>query len=686
MFGILERLGALPDLVLGEIFEQLPVVYATVLARSQDVYVRQAAGLRQWRRVHVGVKSEQIDCSNRYTLTYNEFNEMVDMNSAPPFPVHSLCYATNDGENDPLFMTPAWRAYISAHAKTITLCLCVSRAQAQCWESVVPHLGSIRLTDLRLCAPGGLNAARPLFDDVALPNTLHTLHVEVYSTAENELSGLVIPSSVRCLRLVTFNGIHPALLPALPPRLRSLSFNWTEGADMSEHMGLFPRSLLQLDMVVHRKYPLVRQAALEHCPCLRHNMVVYQNMAALNGFRGLWLVADNGAQLNLDELVDYSQIQLPQCVRLLRWLYGPERPLERLVPLSNIQHWFAQLDKLWLVRPRRFAEVQFPATLDVEVVYSGGVVAPETWVIPRLSLLLLMITGNEELGPLGSAQLLRQLILDIEESSAPVTIPAPPRLKKAVVRLWRNAVFPDLSRFASVTRLSLMCGTHTALFHTTHLPPNLRTLQLTGELLTSSFVLKRGGPLLQPMDFSHLRCLETLEIGSLYSLRLGSLKLPDCLVSLECLEIADLSLRGAVFPPRLQQLTMHKCGLTNPWSVSNWRLLRSLLSPVIYPDSLCSLRICHNGGLIPPHPGFVYPPHLRHVDVSGCMIEDLSPFRFPNSLLLLDVSGNRFPIPERFPWPPLSWLRVSSHENSSVLTPEEYKLLRRQIPGVRISS
>lgn len=682
-FDIVASLLTLPDLVVATVLEFLPVSLVVALGHSANGLLRALAQAQQWRWVCVGGHR----LSGYHVVSHHEFNQMVRTNAPPPGRIRNLRYCMTSTETNPLFMTPAWRRYLADHAETISLFLGVRDGHP--WQRAAPRIAELNLVELRLLVPCGDAMATPL-TSMEFPNTLKRLHLGVCCWEDEVLHGVVVPLSVVHFEIDTDRGLSPTRLPLLPQGLRKLRFRVEDGADMTPHVGVLPRSLEQLDLDVTTHPPRVLVEAMRRfSPGLRHNMVMFAGGVDDNRVPGLVRVNSTMFSVDLTTPGNYSQVMLPPGSLLRVYDRALARHLRPPVSFLSISHWFSSLKVLVLMFPFSLRGAEIPLSVDVMVHAVGCGLAPEVWDIPRITCL---VTGPFMLDTpsprLARMLCLTTLSLTLGKLQERVRVPAPPNLEYLRISLLKGAFIPDLRSFVTVQTLELE-GLPLALqFEPELVPPNITSMLLD---VSHQMVIPpppKYDPFMRPVHLRHLERLETLSLVDMPRVYLGNMEFPESLTLLKCHGVHDLRLDRVAFPPRLETLKMEKCGLVNPWTAGPRNWVRKMRRPVVvYPDSLSSLILNGNTGMQPPPPQFVYPPQLSYLSLRECGILDIAQFRFPEILCRLDLDGNNFPIPEEYEWPLVPSLVVKRKRdwNSPSLSQQEFELLQRKIPGVHIN-
>lgn len=626
-------------------YQRLVVLVAGVLIACACVsFASDAYSLAAlWRLVRVGFSTgERFGWANHRhhrEISPAQFSAMVREGASPPYRIHRLFYSTMQHEEDLLFMTPEWRAWVERHVESLELEIDIMHTDDQSWLKAAPHLGELRLASLRVFTQGWTTGnVRPLFEGVVFPKTLQVLDIEVGTWEEEHLDGLAIPASVLHLKLAISTDVHPGRLPALPPRLQTLEVVVADGFDVSEFVPSLPGSLRQLRLETEHRPALISSGAVERLsPQLRHNMLVYQEGTRSAGLPGLkWAPElENLLEVDLRVAGDYSGVVLPAGLRL-RVFNSDETGDDTAVMFRDLAHWFPQLLELELHFPLALGGTKIPPALDVKV-HSKRVLPPEVWTIPRVVLLLMWPTAANQAGSrLGQLRFVQSLELTLDASLGAVKLAAPPGVSALRVNLMDGASFPELLGFASVEKVTVEIESSSFELDPLFLPLRLVRLELKSSTGGVGGAQRKNHPLSQPVDLHHLGRLRFLKLLDLPRVHLGGFLFPDGLRTLKCVWMDSLLLDGVRFPPKLRRLHMEWSGLVDPWMAHDAAL--STQVPVAYPLSLRSLELRGNYGLVPPPAEFVFPPRLRHLGVTECGIDDISRYQFP-AVEHLDVSG-----------------------------------------------
>lgn len=700
MFDILEELHTLPDLVTDTVLLFLPLAFIKLLTHSTRPELCRLARRREWRRICVGIfyeDSVNIDeifdyeyyqfthgryyddpYSSHHPITHHEFNEMVQTGTPPPFHIHRLQYSTWSALTDLLFMTPAWRAYVTTHVDSLALEIHDGDNSSARLASALPYLNELNVVDI--CFTNKSVSGTELHvDDLILPRCLTALSLFNNDWTEEDLQALVIPPSVVHLELEVLQPIHPTQLPVLPPRLQVLKTKVPEHLDVSDCVHVFPPCLQELGLDVDNHPPMISASALQHfSPLLKHSLMVYHDGASLLDFPGVRLRNQVYLGIDLNRPGDYASLVSLPCRRVeaYRGMTGDQT---QQVTLPQLAHLFPQLEQLDILSDISLQNVLFPPTLGVEAFLSDSL-PPEALCAHRITRLCTdMSISPRRLRLLGQLTHLTSLHLDLSDRQKHATITSPPNLRRLMVVLSETCDLPNFWLFKLVQQFKIKYHTPKLKFNPKLLPPNIWLLQLQVDVLVAHRAnLSKHQPFTQRISLRHLQHLTHLEFCGISRLHLGKVVFPSSLVAVECLSASHIRLDGVRFPDRLQRLTMSDCCLKNPWTTGGRR-------PVVYPESLRVLDVSGNHGITPPPPEFLFPLRLHHLNLNDCAIADVSLFRFPQSLRCLDVDQNDFVIPENHAWPPLQQLKIKQWMDDGLLTQPEYQRLRSQIPGVRIN-
>lgn len=681
---ILAALHTLPDLVISTVFDFLPVSLVIPFCSSANAEFRELALRQEWRWIQVGTipgyNTDDLSQRLYYEVSNIEFYKMVRDWVPPPYPMRCLRYSTTSALDDPLFMTPEWCEYVAEYAKAVMLAIDIKGGNDPHYWRVLPLLGQLNLVHLRFAATGSdTELARSQVASITLPPTLRRLEFVGLAWLAVNLRPLSIPLSVRHLVIESAEGIHPVHLPRLPLELHTLRFGAPRGINLTPFVDLFPEGLqlLQVDMV--SLFPVMCSTALARRPLLKHNLLVYQEGCERIVIPELKLRQGRKCLVvDVSRYADYPSVVVPFGLELLVCNRGETQ--ECPVSLSSISHWFPQLSKVHLRLPLLLDGVLFPPTLEVTV-QTTETVPDAVWCIPRMTLL--------ELGPLAAHSVPQQLAQALSLHLLSITlcgrlgerIPAPPNVKSLSIKLQQGAALPDLRGFAAATETWIEGESSECVFDPGHLPPNTTHLSIKGNMTSGAYLR-----LVRSMHFEHLACLETLLLDSRLHVDLDAYVLPTTLDTLKLSRVATVGLSGVLELCGLRELHLADCGIKNPWAVGQSWLPWRAPAPVVYPSSLFYLSISGCRDMAPPPPEFVFPP-LQYLAMRDCGITDITAYHLPDTLGLLDVDGNDFPIPVDYAWPPLTWLEIkNTMEHGAPLTPQEHELLRQQIPGVRVNA
>lgn len=672
-FDILGELHALPDLVIARVFDRLTLAFVSPLERSAYPELRDLARRRRWLKVRVG-GNDYKSRSWEYPLSAYEFAEMAREGVPPPYYIQRLDYDGWCAALDPLFMTPVWRAYVTAHVKSTAFAFDIGYCREQ-WEGTAPHLEELRVTSLLLgWGCGGSELAMQLLMNTRYPSTLRRLEISLGDLDDVSLSSLVLPSLVIHLEITSDEGIHLELLPPLPPCLQLLLLWVEDDYDASAFVPNFPKTLQCLSLSTWRRPAIVSVPSIAGMPHLNHNMLVYQpNGSKLSGVtRGPW---NHAVEVDLSITADYSGVILPSGSRLL---VTPGEGTQ--ANLRQVAHWLPHIRALDLTLPLDLNGVEIPL---VETnVRTTHRFLDQVWGIPRVTLLHISQVATS-LPLLAFMHCLCRLEIMVEASSETVVIPPPPNLSIMEVRLGKGAALPDLRQFRSVTSFRVSQSSLVVLLDPRCFPPNIHQLQVSSNHYTSRKAMRKMEMEFVPMDLHHLEQLHTVEFSGVARLHLGMMLFPSALHTLRCARNSALVLDSVVFPPALVVLEMVESFVSNPWTAHT---PEGTTSPVVYPDSLRVLDLSGNKEITPPPHPFPFPRLLHTLRFGRCAIRDLSPYRFPATLGWLDLHGNKCLLPENYLWPQVArlWIKESAWP-LDLLTQDEYDLLRIQIPGVRIN-
>lgn len=697
-FRILESLDTLPDLVLATVFDFLPVAHVLPITRSTNPEFRELALRRQWCAVHVSSAPADRHGSRSsrmfYRISKKTFSAMVLLGTPPPCRIHRLVYSAWGAADDREFMTPRWRAYVSAHANSVGFEFVIRNGHDSHWSEAAPHLHGFNLVELLLRIPdGNRNQQLPLFVGVTFPNSLTKVQIEfgMRITTVPENSGF--PSLLRHLEVIS-EGIHPGLFPTLPPNIKVLKLSADAGLDVSEVVGLLPQGLEVLafeppisSLPTGGPPARISSTAIQRfSPALQHNMMVYHNTAA--PLEAIPIsVLGSAATVNLGlGGQDYSGTVLPSC-HLLEVYDDPG--LGRLsahLSLLLLNHWLPQLRVLRLKFPISLQGAEIPSTVAVEVVGKERHIPLQVWDLPRIVLLdMEPVMAGSVVSRLEQMECLTTLLLTWESPLNKIKLSAPPNVSLITLQLYRGATLPNLVLFVLVKRLVLLYRTSDCRFDASVLPVNLQQLKVRASH-THGELLPKKDPFRQPIGLGHLALLRHLELQNMPRVHLSQLEFPAGLRVLKLRNMFEMRLDGVRFPATLQHLQMSNCGLSNPWSTrARWAPQWIKNTLVAYPAGLHHLDLSSNDGMTPPPRDFVFPPRLYHLCLSGCGITNITKFRLPPTLGLLDMDLNGFPIPESYRWPQVSRITVRKSFPTPPLNRTEYGYLKRSIPGAHIN-
>lgn len=627
-------------------------------------------------------------------ISNHDFSFMVQHGIPPPQRIDHLCYTTLRAGDDPLFMSWQWREYVSTHVDSVAMDFLVHGVDMMWtggpfWPKAAPHLRTLNLDGLLcdvLVLIGGYLA--PGTAPFSLPQTLKTLIIHQGLTMLADISTLRIPSSVERISMHLISNLPLSKLPVFPKGLRSLELagvyvesklsagrRETEELDVSELMGIFPSSLEELQILggMYGRPAMISAAASQQLsPQLKHNMFVYNDGISKLEFGGVARAGDwETVVVDLSKQADYSGIRMPEGVPL-QVMYGHKRPEDVVpVPLQELNHWFPRLESLELRFPRSMEGVRIPPS--VEVVASCldiSTAPPELWEVPRIVSLSLGVVDGPVPALLGEMEFLKHLGFIVQEGEE-VEVPAPPNLESLKVKV-DGAEWPDLRLFESVVELEVVVVLMDDAPNLAHLPPNLRSLRLVMQP-----GLDRAVPS-HPIDLRHLVHLEFLQMRMGYGFDHSTVVYPDNLRKLELHSLEDWNMGEVQLPANLEHLTMSGM-LSNPWMVcgDGW-LHGGPCRPMGYPASLSYLGFVGCTGLVPPPRDFVFPPRLESLVLRTCGISDITPFRFPSFLRLLDLLGNHFVVPDWYVWPRVLQLTIRDPKvGDSLFVAEDRALIQK---------
>lgn len=712
----MDHVWELPGLAISTVLHFLPAAHAVMLVHSANAELLELALRRQWRQVAVG-DTEELFCREnefRYShwVTFAEFSRMVKGGIAPPYRIHCLYYCAMEHGDDPLYMSAEWRQYVTDHCLEMTLDARVDSEDALAWTQAAPHFRSLPISGLWLSLLSEGAWAQPMISESTLPHALRLLRLELrYSTVS--VADLVVPQSVRHLSVSVFDTIHPTLLPALPPRLQTIEFSAPSGLDMSEFADVFPHTLTVFKTLPQMAPIVISSGAVQRfSPTLEHDMVVYTGdwPGALEGLtigsiepseinnpgdiEGFSFDKQEGLRLDLSVSANYSDIALPSTPLLRVFCSGG--PENARVDLANVSHWLSRVKKLRLSLLLPIAGVVFPPEVEVEVSVAGCDVPPEVWAIPRVTVLgVFSVAQVDTLARLGQMEHLKKLHLTLNPSTAREDFPVLSLLEVLSLHLEEGAACPDIRQCQRLECFMVRCGSLGCLLRPEHLPPSLVMLMLIGhEPMWGDIDPEMYS--WQSVRFGHLERLININFWSFRRLALGKFGFPENLVSIQCGFCQQLDLEGVAFPPRLQDVEFNGCGTTDPWTTGSWLMPRWVprwmpqwlqRGRVKYPDSLANLLICLARGMVAPPLDFCFPPNLTGLQLAHCGITDITLFRLPASLRMLDMRWNNFHIAEDYEWPRLQVMcinRLVADGSVMQIDHDERELLRRKIPGVVI--
>lgn len=288
MFDILEQLHTLPGAVLANVLYFLPSAFVGALACSSHAGLVEVATCRRWREVSIsmfglGALSRSVE---RYAFHINlhEFTTMLSRGTPPPRRIHRVFYsAPTEPDDDLLFMTPAWRMYVAAHTDNICLKFSDYGGDTTAWEVAAPFFNELNVVGLSMYMQHTYGMALRAVLWTTLPRNLHLLDVVLGDVDGADVSRIVVPDSVVRLQLRVSGGIHPTALPLLPPELRVFEYLAPDGIDMSEYVGVFPRTLERLKVVTSEIPAVIELNAVGLFPqLLQHNMFVYSRRCQFN--------------------------------------------------------------------------------------------------------------------------------------------------------------------------------------------------------------------------------------------------------------------------------------------------------------------------------------------------------------------------------------------------------------------
>lgn len=672
-FYIVEELRTLPNIVLATVVEFLPAAFVRAITRSSDPELLEIAEYQQWRWVAVtgyGVGGvDDIIKRFSHVLTHQAFSEMVQEGTPPPRSIRHLFYAAPEqAGDDALYMTPEWCEYVATNVESMGLGFYAGDTNLL-WDGVVTNFGRLNIVDIRMdtrTLDHAMWRAEP--QAVGFPLTLKLLVVDTGGMYAEDLQWIALPESLQLLEITSSYSIHPSSLPELPVGLKSLVFTAPNGMDVSEVADVFPGGLEKL--VFHtRSEPAVvsLEAAKKLPPGVLHNALVYLG-SAMPKVRGLNVLFGGVAVVDLAVEAEYSEVVLPPNHELVVKCGLRGDMADAKVGLGNISHWFPQLRKLTLkvttlllnagVPPGLVVEadgVRFIyRRLDPEDAFDGsGASSDPAW----------------EWGDPESSSLVAALAMPKNEPFAGFS----PEYELTSPVLRNDRLLQGYRFFDLVTELELLSVLLGIEFHLKYLPPNLVRLRVETHHFRDMGLCLLEDCSRENWNLTHLLLLKTLELFRLGGVCLGAIRFPDSVLEIRCRTCTHLDIEGMTLPPRLEHLEFNRCWLPDPWTTGLGKV-------AVYPESLQLLFLTNNRPLVPPPPGFAFPPGLVEMRVDHCDISDITHFRFPSSLERLDVRSNAFPIPPDYEWPRLRELVIDSH------TPQpEQDLLERQIRGVRLS-
>lgn len=699
-FDILDQLRTLPYLAIANVFSRLPVTYAFFLERCAHAEFREHAGYRKWQRVCVGSRDRwqggdscgygliakdgciRDDTRRDYfQLTPHEFFTMVMGETPPPFRIQRLLYVTNS-KRDLLFMTSIWWEYVATHVRAVELDTDLSDLDFRALPVVLRHLDQINIVGMRLtsnCVALSLLWTR--LEGKMLPTILQLLTIDTNSHLPSP-DLFVIPDSVAHLDF-SFSTTTPFRnIPKLPPRLKTFRCRGPSVGDITSDIDCFPALLEMLEFCGGHRPAYISQAGLlRFSKQLRHNLFVYDEGGEFDPNAVCVNHHLKRIDLNFSSEMRIMHTVPPAGYRLkIHGSLDPNTQPSLMTPWA-LSRWFRRADSLELVHPLPWRQLRIPSRLEVAVEATTATITPDMWDIPRITLLTLKVTENSGRLQLDQLKFLKELRLTLNGQIEEVLLPAPPNIEKMSLYLTNSSAFPNILRFDSLRTLEVFMTLKMHWILPSYLPPNLVRLKLAGALKREPD--REGTP--ETINLSTLVHLQTLELSMFRNLDMAALDLPDSLRILTCYFIQPLLLENASFPPQLEILALRNCRITNPWlsGKQGWFLSKQPV-PIAYPDSLHTLDLRNNAGLVPPPADYVFPPHLRHMDVSDCKITDVSGFRFPASLRHLDMSYNDVPAPEACDWPPLQLLTWKTNPSQQSAAQKWYNRLQKALPSTRI--
>lgn len=695
VFDILDHLGELPKPVVFQVFEGVRLQFCTPILRSANPVFREAAVRLRWRKVFVGAS----DREDFLCISPAEFGEMVRSGAAPPYPIHAFFYATDAEEEDPLFMTDEWRAYIKKHTKVVLFEFDVLERKDAYWLKSVPHLAELSTQVLRLGQSGALRLLdTPVFCGPVLPEGLTRLDLVFTDCPVSSLRDLAVPHSVTDLGLQFRGTVTAAHLPELPPALVKFKASAEPGSDVTEIVRLLPASLKQLTFLTAGINAIVSAATLLRFPeLLRHNLVSYLLDGTTRAdFAGLWRGNSGVLVVDVGVAADYSCISIPPDSRLV--LAHTRRGAQTVLQLAAINHWFANCSSVDLKVEMDMQGVEIPETVSVSLTYKSAV-DPAALCIPRVTALKMgPVPARALREELAQMRHLKKLDLRLGKGQQRPVFPALSQLRELVLHSSSSGVH-DLRALGLLRKLSVTALEPGDQFPARLLPKTITFLSVQliwtnqwerEDILTATgpttgrierFADMQQGDVAM-VDLSSLSRLEMLVVKDYEVFSFDHVTFPASLRIFQGLRIHNVFAEGRCFPPRLRALLLTACGFWNPWAVRNPAGGEELV-PVAYPESLVELQLSRVG-VRPPPPFFVFPPNLKRLVMVGDSITDLTPYRFPESLRMLNLDDNHFRIPENFSWPPLRTLQIglSFMPGATNLSREDCDRIFEQLPDV----
>lgn len=677
MLDLLAFLQSLPDIAFLTVFGFLSWECHWKMDCRRRSELRVTA-LDSLSRLSVGFNSlrehpEGVSDRGYYEIPTSRFHELVKYGILPSN-LRALNYHTRFPQDDPLYMTKQWREYVKHHFESFNLACFVS-SDRRWLTKALPHLTELRVNTLWIVVSGHRKDTMTQIALTEYPPCMEKLIVELITTSDDDLDGLVFPQRMYQLEIFCDKGTDPTRIPQLPEKLKGLHFRADDGVDISPYVDRFPRDLTELKLFTSDKPARVSQSALARFPSLTaHNLEVYEKEPLWESRRAWWCTDDT---MVVDLSIPANYANMAFCHRRnLKVVNGALRR-EGIVALLCIAHWFPRLRSLELEFPVSLNGVRFPPKLAVDVVGLEGSVPHQVLGIPKIHLLSISRVCAQSLPlKINLMTLLKKLSIGFQ-TTGEVTIPQPPTLAELCLDLPHSPL-PNLAPFDKVTKLKVVLPLNSK-FDSSLLPPNVVEMILCFNALLDS----ESSALSKPTCFSHLKLLSSLSILSHGHLKLLKLEFPASLTTL-CFDCClELSLDKAKFPLGLRYLEMTYCGLANPWTTTSSRRFKKTVERVNYPEALRSLVLTGNRRLLPPPHDFRFPPQLSLLGLASCEIEELEHFRFPDSLDEIDLDSNPFELPRRYTWPPLSKLKIKQGRDE-LRSPESLAEIQRQVLGVEL--